>query len=145
MSLIYLIIIGIAFNLVVKIISSRTIKYSKGIDSMPAVPILAGYLYGASAGLWVGLILALTYHAINPRTLGYTPLTVVTNIMAGVLAAFFSGWPLLLLGVFLVLLYHAISIGVVSVLTGIGPGYFTFSVFNFFTSMVIIYFAYVYV
>ncbi len=144
MSLVYLIIIGVLFNLIVKLISMKTIKYSKGLDSMPAIPIIAGFLYGTSAGLWAGVILAVSYHIIRPRTLGYAPLTVVTNIMVGVLAAFFVSWDLLVLGVVLVILYHAVSIGIVSVLGGLGPGYFSFTAFNFFTSLVILYLATLY-
>ena len=139
-NLIFLIILCIAFNVSIKLILRNLRHHFIGVDSMPAAPIIAGYLYGFSSGLWTGVIVSISYYLISSKNLSYAPLMIITNALIGAFSVFFAGWTFIPAGILLLFIYHILSLVIVSIISQPKPGYFTFIILNFITTSVIIYF-----
>ena len=144
-NLILMIVLGVTFNVSIKLIFRGFRHHFIGIDSMPAVPIIAGYLYGFSGGLWAGIIVSISYYLIDIKNISYAPLTITTNVFIGTFSAFFAGWTFIITGFLLLFIYHALSLFIVSIISQPKPGYFTFIILNFITTATMIYFASVYI
>ncbi len=127
---VYLAAAGILFDVLIKIVSKGHARYLRGIDSIPAVPIAAGYLYGAGTGFWAGLIVSVAYCIIRGR-IGSAPLIIGSNAFIGFAAAFLAAFGLLSAGIVMLVLYHAISFICSAILSEPGPGYFAFTALNF--------------
>ena len=123
-------IAGILFDALVKIVSQGHAKYLRGIDSLPAVPILAGYLYGSGTGFWCGLVVSLIYCIIRVR-IDSAPLIIGSNALIGFAAAFLAPVGLLYAGIAMLVIYHIISFAYSALFSETGPGYIAFTVLNF--------------
>lgn len=134
-----LIVFGILFNAAIMLVSRGFRRYTIGIDSLPTISIAAGYTLGASAGMWAGLIVAVVYHLMRIRTIQYMPLTMLGNAIVGILASLAAFGSIFTAGIALLIVYHIISIAAVSVLGGLKPGYFSFIILNFITTIFLLY------
>ncbi len=127
-----IILLGILLNTAVYI----CFRNVKGIDAMPAFPILAGYLYGSNAGFLAGIIIAATYYILNLRAIHYAPLTVASSAFIGFIAGFLTGIDMFVVGIALLCVYHLLSGFFVSIFGALKPGYFAFVLMNVMTSVV---------
>lgn len=134
-----LVIFGILFNAAIMLVSKGFRQYTIGIDSLPTISIIAGYTLGGASGLWAGIIVAVVYHLMRIRTIQYMPLTLFGNAVVGILASLMAFESIFTAGIALLIIYHILSIAVVSVFGGLKPGYFTFITLNFITTIFLLY------
>lgn len=138
MDFIGLILFGVLLNLVFILISSKAKLHVRGIDSISSIPIVAGFMLGAWSGAAAGVILSATYHMMRPSTLGSLPLTFLCSVIAGLLGALLAFMPFLAAGILILFIYHVMSLALMLVLSQPSPGYITFIVLNFTTSIILL-------
>lgn len=129
-----LIIIGVLLNVGARLLSNKL----TGIDAMPVIPIVIGYMHGSEAGLWGGAIVAVSYYVVRMKNIAYAPLTVAMSGLAGLAAGFFMNAAFVPLAVILLIAYHLVSWLIVSVF-GVRGGYALFVMLNIASSLVLIY------
>jgi len=130
---------GIAFNILIRLITPGFGSYRIGIDSMPTVPIVVGYLFGLSAGFWSGIIIGFSM-ILRSKRLEYLPLVVVANAMIGILSSFFTSWSLFPLAILMIFIYHLFGLVVINIVSELRPGFFIFVALNTITTLILVYF-----
>ncbi len=131
-------IAGVMFNLISILIFHKSKIRLRGLDSMPAIPIAAGFVLGMGAGASIGAVLSVSYHTMKPSTLGSLPLTLIGSSIAGLLGALFSSFGLFTAGIFIIFIYHLISLVLTSVVSQPSPGYMMFIGINVVTSIALL-------
>lgn len=129
---------GIFFNFIFAALSHKAKIRIRGIDSMPAIPIAAGFALGSVAGATIGAVLSMTYHIMKPSTFGSLPLTFIGNIVAGLLGALVSPLGFLAGGILILFVYHIISLALTLTISQPSPGYIMFIGMNVVTTIVLL-------
>jgi hypothetical protein len=141
MSFVLLLILGIAFNVIVFLLSKGFRSHTTGIDSLPAFAIIAGFLYGTSAGVAAAVIISIAYYALRVGKVHYAPLTIILNVFVGLVASFLDFAGIFGAGLLLLLFYHLASFVVVGYLDELKPGYLMFIILNFITTLLLLFVA----
>jgi hypothetical protein len=134
-----LVLLGIMFDIGVKLATPGLGSYRRGIDSKPAVPILAGYGFGMAAGFWSALILSITYFVVRSKHIEYAPLTIAANVLVGVLIPFLASLSLMTAALIMLAFYHAFTAGIVVLFSEITPGFIIFIGLNSITTLALIF------
>jgi|GEM_PF-4113303 len=138
MTLEILLFLGVIFNVAAALVSRGLKVHATGVDSLPAVPIIAGVAYGPAEGALAGLVVSIAYYIAQPGGISYAPITVVMNILVGFLAHFLAFAGIFGAGIALLVLYHVVSGIVISLFGGFGARYFAFVILNFLTTVVLL-------
>lgn len=138
MNLIFFALAGVLFNLFFVILTDKMHMHFRGIDSMPVLPIAAGFFLGAWTGGAVGAILSVTYHIMRPSTMSSLPMTFTGNVLAGMLGSLLSFAGLFSAGIIVLLIYHIVSLAMILAFSQPSPGYITFMALNSVTNIILL-------
>lgn len=141
---VWIFLIAIAFNVVIKLATPFLGKFRSGIDSLLFCAVTTGFLGGVRSGLFYGFLIAVAYYALSSRRWHHAafviPLVALMGMLAGILHL-----PLVALGLVIFFVYHIISFALFSLLRTVGPGYAIFVILNFITTYALLQIAETYI
>jgi len=131
---IWVFLISLAFNIIIKILTPFLGRFRSGIDSLLFCAVVAAFVGGPRSGLFYGFLIAASYYITSSRRWHHAafviPLVAFMGFLAGILEM-----PLVTLGLVIFFIYHAVSFVLFGLLLkNTGPGYTLFVILNFITT-----------